>query len=296
MPRREPWEALPEGVRRAVERHTGPVRSAIAPEHGRLSEFSARLETEHGPVFCKGVRTYRPYASGHRNEAALAGFLPAAVAPLMLWTIERDGWLLLGFEVAEGQSASLAPGSPDLAAVRDLVVTMAQELTPCPTAARDLTERWANAPSWSVLYVNPPGDLDPWAYENVDTLAALERRLSLAGNTLAHVDLNPGNVLVNGTHALAVDWAWASRGPVWLDPAYLVTRLIAHGHPPKEAEAWARTIPAFAAASDDDLTQFAARLSGMWEFVTRTPKAGPMARQLADVALNWARYRIEGAG
>ncbi len=200
---------------------------------------------------------------------------------------------MLGYELAPGVHPDLSPGSPHLERVRDLVIEIGEQLTPCPEAAKyALAERWAGAPGWAELRDRRPDDLDLWARDHVDALAESEARVCLDGDTLAHVDLHPGNILVGEGHSVAVDWAWSARGPAWLDSAYLVVRLVNEGHSPKQAETWALDIPAFSAAPDHVLTAFAVRLSGMWECIARSPKARSHARRLADTARQWARYRL----
>ncbi|UGQ14687.1 aminoglycoside phosphotransferase [Yinghuangia sp. ASG 101] len=296
MPIRQPWDALPCSVRRAIETEIGAVTSVKQPARGQNSEFSATLRTQqNGAHFVKGVRVDRPYSWSHRNEAAVGPYLPPGIAPTLHWEIENDGWLMLGFELAPGVHPDLSPGSPHLLRVRDLVITIGEELTPCPGAAKHaLAERWAEAPGWAELRDRRPGDLDPWALDHAEALAEIEAYVSFEGDTLAHVDLHPGNILVGEDRSVAVDWAWSARGPVWLDPAYLVIRLINAGHSPQQAETWAQDIPAFSAAPDDVLTAFAVRLSGMWECIARSPKARSHARQLADAARQWARHRLTG--
>ncbi len=149
MPTREPWAALPHSLRSAVEDAVGEVLSVDEPAMGRSSEFSAMLTTVHNAFFWKGVRTDRSYAWTHRNEAVVGPLPPPDIAPMLLWEIERDGWLMLGFERALGVHSSLSRGSPDLDAVRELVVRIGDELTPCPAEARRLSDRCADAPGWA---------------------------------------------------------------------------------------------------------------------------------------------------
>lgn len=47
----------------------------------------------------------------------------------------------------------------------------------------------------------------------------------------------PGNVLISGSRAWLIDWAWAALGAPWIDPACWLVRLIAYGHAVSEAEA-----------------------------------------------------------
>ncbi len=201
---------------------------------------------------------------------------------------------MLGFEFVRGRYPSLSPTSGDLDVIGDLVVTMAEALTPCPSAARrSITDRWSGAPGWAAVHTQSPDDLDPWARTNVGILATLERGVSLDGDTLVHSDLHPANMLIEDGHVRVIDWAWSARGAAWIDPAYLVVRLMHEGHSPEVAEAWAVHAPAFAKAPKPLITAFAAKLSGMWEHIARSPQARPHARELADTARRWVRYRLD---
>lgn len=293
MPHRETWAALPPTLRHAIEAETGPVVDTTPPTFGKSSEFSAKLHTARGDWFCKGVRTSRPYAWTHRNELAVGRDLPPQIAPALLFDIEQDGWLMLGFELAPGTHADLTPASRDLLPVRDLVAEIGARLTPCPSSAKaTLSERWADVPGWAELRDDRPDDLHPWACDHLDALADIDTRADLDGDTLVHFDLNPGNVLVHNGAARAIDWAWSARGPAWVDPAYLVVRLLHAGHTAEDAERWAHDIPAFAQAPNHLITAFAVRLAGAWESLARSPKARDHARQLADTAREWAEYRL----
>jgi len=59
-------------------------------------------------------------------------------------------------------------------------------------------------------------------------------RALLRGEALLHTDYNPANVLITGSMAYLIDWAWPTRGAAWIDPACLVVRLIAAGNTPAE--------------------------------------------------------------
>ncbi|MYW04519.1 phosphotransferase [Streptomyces sp. SID3343] len=264
-----------------------------SPEFGKSSEFSAVLDTRDGRVFCKGVRADRPHSWTLRNEAAVSPLLPASLAPQLLWSVIEDGWHMLGYEYVSGHYPSLSRASGDLDVVGDLVVTMADVLTPCPSAAlHSIADRWGSAPGWAAVYTQSPADLDLWARAHIGALATLERGVYLDGNTLVHSDLHPANMLVEDGRVRVIDWAWSARGAAWIDTAYVVVRLMYEGHTPEAAEAWAMHVPSFAKAPESVLTAFAAKLSGMWEYFGRSPKARAHARELANTAREWARYRL----
>ena len=69
---------------------------------------------------------------------------------------------------------------------------------------------------------------------------ASDTALLLAGCTLLHGDINPDNLLVAPDgNVIIVDWSWPTHGAAFIDPACLAVQLIAAGHDPAQAEAWA---------------------------------------------------------
>ncbi|GAA0606540.1 hypothetical protein GCM10010174_24410 [Kutzneria viridogrisea] len=293
MPRRE-WEDLPAPVRLAVEDHCGTVTKAEYPTAGTNSDFSATLRAADGPVFVKGVQTENSKARMHRHEALVNPFLPP-LAPRLLWRVERDGWLLLGFERATGQHANLSPGSPDLPSVAGAAATLAQALTPCPlTEVPELATQWQRLSAWRRI-AQAPGDLDPWAREHLRDLIEWESRAIelVVGDSLIHTDLHPLNILVDhqAQDVSVIDWAWSRRGPAWVDAAFLVVRLINEGHTITEAERWASDLPVWEGVPDYALTAFAAAVTGIWEHRTRLdPK--PFRSSLTESVRMWAQHRM----
>jgi Ser/Thr protein kinase RdoA (MazF antagonist) len=92
--------------------------------------------------------------------------------------------------------------------------------------------------------------------------AALAPR-HMRGSTLVHSDLTPLNVLVADT-ARVVDWAWWRTGAAWIDPAFMVVRLVAEGHKPAQAEEWAEQFDGYRQALPEAITAFAASLVCLW--------------------------------
>jgi hypothetical protein len=294
---RQEWDALPEGVRVAVEKQCGgPIVKAERSEMGVSSEFSATLYKASGPVFCKGIRADHSGAWMHRNEAAVSRLLPCGLAPALLWQVETDNWLMLGFEHVAGRHPDLSPCSPDLGPVAGAVAALGQ-LPPSVMVNRSIAARWARVPVWQPYAQDPPDDLDPWEQENLLRLAKLEEAAPelLDGTALLHTDLQPGNLLINDGQVVVVDWAWASRGAAWIDPAFMVIRLMAAGHSAESAESWASQVPAWHAAPTGAVTAFAAVVLGLWERKTRSASARSHSALLTDVARSWARHRIGAA-
>lgn len=257
------WDDLPEGVRSGIESRIGPVLNAQTAAKGLNCEAAAFLHTSTGKVFVKGLRSDHPRVWTQQMEAMINPWV-LAVAPRLLWRVQTDGWDVLGFEHVEGRHADYSPGSRDLPKVVQAMRLLGQ--IPAPDLPLKRAEqRWA---------------------DYVDDASALEL---LRGDRLLHTDFNPHNVLVNGA-ARIVDWAWPTRGAAWIDPACLVLRLMAAGHTPEEAEAWARQVPSWSSTSEEAIDTFAKANSRLWEEIAQ---ADPQAwkKQLAATAAEWLEYR-----
>ncbi|SCL28642.1 hypothetical protein GA0070616_3733 [Micromonospora nigra] len=264
MPRRH-WNELPDAVRREVERHTGRVHASYAIPTGASCDVAATLDTATGRVFCKGGEADAPTAWLYRNEARLNPWLPA-VAPRLRWTVDCEGWLLLGFAYAAGRHPDLAPGSPDLAPLADLLGDLSRRLTPGPLVeVPRFTHRWG----------------------------ALIAPKLVDGDTLLHTDMTPRNFLLSEGQpgdVLLVDWSGPARGAAWIDSAFLLHRLIRAGHTPAAAEEWAARVPVYARAPEPAVTAFADALVRLWQRKQRNAPA-PHHGPLLDAARRWAAYR-----
>ncbi|MEU8260439.1 hypothetical protein AB0C02_07440 [Micromonospora sp. NPDC048999] len=261
-PHRHHWDDLPVAVRREVERHTGEIMREEPLPDGASCELAVALRTPTGWVFCKGGQADGRTGWPYRKEARINPWLPDAV-PRLHWTVERDGWLLLGFEHAPGRHPRLEPGSPDLDAVADLLTRLARELTPCPPVeVQPFTERWRG--------LIAPGLVD--------------------GDALLHTDMTPRNFLL-GDRLRLVDWSAPCRGAPWIDAAFMLVRLIRAGHSPADAERWAARIPAFAEADGEAVTAFADALVRLGERMQRTAPA-PHRGPLLDAARQWHVHRL----
>ncbi|MGH8907092.1 MAG: hypothetical protein ACRD0K_11360 [Egibacteraceae bacterium] len=290
---RRDWDDLPDGVRHAVEAQCGPVARSEPAAAGSAADLTTTLHLEDGrALFCKGVKADSPVAWMHRNEARVNPWL-GGLAPRLLWQLDTDGWLLLGFEHVDGRHANLSPGSADLTRIIDVMAVMERDLTPCPQIPlQTLSQRWAGLPAWRLLSQNQPADLDGWARENLRQLIDWETSAPdlLAGQTLAHTDLNARNFLI-GDRVRVIDWAWPCRAAAWVDVAFLVSRLIDAGHAPNQAEEWAASVPAWKQASDDAVTAFAVAIAGLREHRSRAAPAAYRQR-LRTVAQRWAQHRL----
>lgn len=291
------WGQLPPSVRRAVQRQCGAVIAVEPSTVGINSHFSATLRTCDQKFFCKGIPADHANARMHHSESQVNRYLPDSIAPPLVSTIDEDGWLMLVFQHVDGRHADFSPHSPDLARIAEKICTMGNELKGAPCAAAGplgpKMERfhiWRRFSEGSISRVG----LDAWTLENLEQLAEWESRASyvVSGNTLLHSDLNQGNILVHGNgNVYFIDWACASRGAAWVDIAYTVPRLMACGHSPQQAEAWAQTIPAWSTATDAALTAFAVNMAGIGEY--RSRQGLLKAVSVVAASRQWAQYRVE---
>ncbi|MGC0334341.1 hypothetical protein RKD23_007331 [Streptomyces sp. SAI-170] len=234
---RRPFLSLPLPVQQAVRDRTGLIHSARTVRGGSNCNVAARLDTEHGMVFVKGLHEGHAQAGSLRREADINQYLPKA-CPRLIWQVQERGWVLLGYQYLAGRHADYRPGSPDLHLVRAAVDEI-QCLTVADTArALPAQQRWG-----------------PYTRPGTAHL--------FAGDTLLHTDLAPDNVLV-GDRAHLVDWAWPTRGAAWIDPAILSLRLLSAGHTPREADAIADTFPSWKHAEAGSKAAFAAANARLW--------------------------------
>ncbi|MFI7174712.1 aminoglycoside phosphotransferase [Streptomyces spororaveus] len=180
------------------------------------SAVAARVHTADTTVFVKGLRSDHRRAWTQQREADINPSV-RHLAPAVLWHVQEAGWDLLGFEDIDGHHANYTPRSPDLPLV---VSTMARlsSITAPGIVLKSMPDRMKSHSELPELF---------------------------AGTTLLHTDWFPTNVLVAGGRAALVDWAWASRGAAWIDPALWVVWLVKSGHTPEAAEGWAARVPAW---------------------------------------------------
>jgi hypothetical protein len=260
---RTDWDDLPVGVRDAVAARTGPILRIHPISAGLNSGIVATLEARVETVFIKGMPSDHPRVGTQRREAEINQHV-APVAARLLWQIDHDGWNVLGFEHLNGRHADLSPGSADLAKLAAALTHLGRVDVP-DLPLRRIEDRWAGLVEDPVL---------------------------LAGEHLLHTDLNPHNILVD-VDARIVDWAWPTLGAGWIDPACAVLWLIAEGHTPMAAEAWAARIPLWATASRAGITAFTTASRRLWEQISHDDPQ-PWKRQMYAAARVWAHYRADG--
>ncbi|MFD3582017.1 phosphotransferase [Streptomyces sp. NPDC058683] len=235
-------------------------------ERGFSSDMTAVVDCARGPFFVKAMRN-RP--GGRRKslirERQINRYL-GHISPPLLWDVEAEDWLVLGFEVVDGRSSDFAPDSPDLPLVVDSIGEIGR--LSLPHIAQDWTEtRW-----------------DRFVSDSAE--AELFR-----GDSLLYTDINPSNFLMVKRRVWAVDWAWPTRGARFIDPALLVVQLIAAGHTPDSAEKWAERLTAWREAAPQAVDAFAAANLRMYRAaVGRKPEADWL-KAMVDACRAWTEYR-----
>jgi len=250
------WEA----VKQLIEKEAGPVRAAQQISEGRNSEISVIIRTDTDTLFVKGRKTSHPQAWTQERERSINPSL-GHIAPRLQWFASDGEWELLGFEYIPGKHADYSPGSPDIPKVTRVLLDLQQ--VSCPDIELKRAEqRWATYTETPELF---------------------------AGACLLHTDWTPSNVLVSD-RAYLVDWAWPTKGAGWIDPACLAVWLIASGHRPPVAEAWAAHIPSWKNAPAHALDEFASVQARMWVDIA-AESSEPWKRNLAHAARRWAIHR-----
>ncbi|WP_435238213.1 aminoglycoside phosphotransferase [Streptomyces sp. YPW6] len=254
--------AVPADVLAAIAEATGPVVKTEPVGSGFNSEIAARFHTETGTVFVKGLRADHPRVWTQQREAEINPHV-RGIAPRLLWRLETAGWDLLGFEAVDGRHADYAPESADVPAVATLLRRLGQ--VPCPDLPlKTMPDRMA-------------------AYSDTPEL--------FAGEALLHTDWHNTNVLIqNDGGALLVDWAWASQGARWIDPALWVLWLIAGGHTAVQAELWASALPAWDEAPRAAVDAFAQASARLWQEIAGADP-DPWTQRMEAAAETWASHR-----
>ncbi|MER5966893.1 aminoglycoside phosphotransferase [Streptomyces sp. NPDC002057] len=262
---RPPFEKLPEATRRAIADRVGKDCPRAEVQNGTSSALASLFwPSETQMVFVKGLPLEHERIGELQAEAAVNPFLPDS-APKVLWQEEAGGWLLVCFEGADASAwAWFGEGSDHL----EPVATVLDELSrhPAPQEVH-LTpwERWGE-------YCDPAD-------------APL-----LAGNRLVHSDPCATNFMIERSGRVwMTDWAWAMRGPAWIDTALWGMRLVLDGKQTcEQAAAWARTVPAFAQAPREALVVLTEAEARSWEDWQAYGTAG--LEETIRAARVWAAY------
>ena len=220
------WSALPARVQDQIrELAGGQVVAAENCEGGFSPGFASRLTLAGGQrVFAKAMDAdeWPLQASFHRDEARVAAALPRAVpAPRFLGSVDDGHWVILAFECADGEAPSVPWRADELTQAAAVASTMSQALTPSPVAAPADHPRlggWAELAADDAAAAKLPA-VSGWAARNIGVLTELEHAglAAARGETLAHFDALPHNILRTDRRVLFVDWPHARLGAPFID-------------------------------------------------------------------------------
>jgi Phosphotransferase enzyme family len=302
------WADVPASAREGIEAALGSrVVQAVSQPGGFSPGCAVRVVLANGRrAFVKAVGTpINPDSPGvHRSEIRALQALPEGLpVPRLLASYDDGDWVALALEDVDGRHPQ-EPWQPDeLTAVLDLLEALAASLTPAPSGFRSLWDEVGEMfTAWSRLRVSPPDDLDPWALEQLDELAAWEPRMPdlLHGDTLLHLDVRADNLLLTGEGAdvgvVLFDWPWAAVGPPWVDlAAFLVNVALLGGADPEEV---IRARRLTAEADPDAITALLVGVSGFFIEGARQPEPPglPTVREFqrvqGEVTLAWLARRL----
>jgi aminoglycoside phosphotransferase (APT) family kinase protein len=307
---RPTWDALPAELRAAVEERAGaPVLRARSQDGGFTEGFASRLELVDGRrLFVKaasehaGAHAYPAY----QQEARVAAALPAAVAaPRLLWTLTVDegDWTVLAFEDVEGRTPQRPWQQQELAALLDVLGTLAAALTPAPEALLPLDttadldavlDLWRRCAAGEEDTAVVP---EPWR-GRIEELAALESTWveATTGSTGLHFDLRDDNVLLaDDGRVLVCDWNWLTLGAPWVDLVGLLVSVHGDG---LDAEGILATHPLTRDVPRRSIDAFLVALAGYFVRVAAQPpvESSPWLRVhqawWRDAALDWLTIRL----
>jgi hypothetical protein len=306
--KRRSWLEVPAGLRQEVESQLGsPVRDFQARPGGFTSGLAGVAVCADGTeVFVKATFVDGPGTADYRREAVISGGLPDRVpAPRLRFASERDGWLLLCFDVAPGRTAQEPWDPVELAAVLDTLSSCVAQLTPSPivdvgTVADRMMGRcrtWRSLATAGEIDGVTLTDLSDWERDNLRRMAGLEDgwQHRIDGTTLLHFDLRADNCLISAAGSVSfVDWARACTGAGWVD---LVCLMLESDLGDIDAEHLFTDHPLGQGADPDAVDGFLVALAGYWTLVGRQPPIthAPGLRQQqtrsGQATLRWLEQR-----
>lgn len=255
---------LPEEARTAVGDRVGGGCPSVDMTTGESSGIATLLFLPDGTrIFVKGLPDGHERSGELEREAQVSAFLPE-FAPKLLWHLSAGGWRLLGFE-----GVTATPWADFTAD--------AGHLGPVAATLRDLSTR--PAPDIGLMT----------AWDRWGPYCDPEDEPLLHGHQLLHTDPVATNFLIAADRVWLVDWAWAARGPGWIDAALWGFRLVLDGkQTPQQAQQWASTIPAFATAPRQGVRVLTEAEARSWEDWKAYGAAG--IDETAEAARLWADF------
>lgn len=320
------WSSLPEVVRRCAETALrAPVTAwtdAVVAVERPIDRPAGVARTATGDgLFLKAARAEDAFAADYRAEARLAAVLPAGVpTPRLRLAQERNGWLILGFDVACGHQPA-EPWLPhELRAVLNALDAAAPLLSSAPGHdVPSVAERMAGRCS-TYRDLTRTGHRDELRLEHLSDferhhlsrLAALEATWEQAavGRALLHFDLRHDNLMLHESAPAAasstpgdgagpgvdppavtfLDWGRACSGQAWIDTVCLL--LLSDTGSVRLEEAFAGSARAVG-ADPQAVDAFLVALASYWRHAAARPAPAPslhlQARQRASgqATLRW---------
>ena len=304
---RADYDAVPAAVHRWIERELGsPVVSAVTQSGGFSPGAAARLVTASGRrAFVKAVgQQLNPDSPGllRRERAAMEAMPALPWTPRLLATYDDGDWVALLLADIEGREPVHPWNRADTDRVFGALGDLTAALTPSPwPGAPAVDENAALGGDWARLREDPPDDLDPWARERLDRLAALAPRAQAAvrGDSLVHWDIRADNVLLTDDGGVVfVDWAWAARGAGWLDTTLACLDVVVSGSEVDVDELLLRH-PRTRDTDPDDITAVIAAITGIFVGRSRAPAPPGLPtirsyqRLVERALLGWIRQRFD---
>ncbi|MEV8336370.1 aminoglycoside phosphotransferase family protein [Streptomyces niveus] len=242
--RRKPWHELPRSVRTGIEDVLGGRVTVATSQPGGFSDgLAARLELADGRgAFAKAVDVGAApgVAAFHRREVVVNGGLPGgAPVPELLGSYDDQGWVALVFEDIAGALPVQPWREDELVRVLDALTDLSQRLTPAPPHLNS-PGVFTRLGGWGRLADSERSlaklsRIAPVAARELDRHLALEALLPevMVGETLAHGDLYPFNVLLTDDRVVVVDWPHAWVGPAYADLVMLLGSVALGGVDPE---------------------------------------------------------------
>jgi aminoglycoside phosphotransferase (APT) family kinase protein len=266
------WDALPASVRALIAEKVGsPVVRAENQPGGFSPGVAARCVLADGRrCFIKAVSPDQNPDSPrmYREEAAIAGRLPAHLpVPRLQIAIDDGWWIILVFDEVDGSPPPTPWTMATVATAFSALDGLTRAATPCPLEdLPGVADR--HRESFGHLRRIAGGDaavdrVDEWTRRHLDLLAELEAEWEAAsvGASLLHTDVRADNLLVRADGmTVFVDWPNASVGAGWIDKLFFMPSVGLDGGPsPSEVEA---RLQPLAGTDSDAVNRVLAALTG----------------------------------
>ncbi|GGI00381.1 hypothetical protein GCM10007170_37390 [Arthrobacter liuii] len=223
--------AVHDWLRKQLKDETLTFTSTIGGYSGGVTGLLTVSEDE---FFVKAVPLDSPPAADYITEARVARALASKVrTPRLLFDGSLDGWVVLVFEAAEGQTPEEPWQRDQLLSVIDMLDEFSPRLTPSPVASlptvadrmRGRCSTWSQLLTTGSCGLLSVEELNQWELLHLSELARLESSWEnlVQGETLLHFDLRHDNLKIDEWGQISVlDWGRACIGPGWVDVVCLL--------------------------------------------------------------------------